>query len=147
MKIVIDIPEEIYDTIMDDQMLSREQLAILQQHIYNKHRIIDKAPQEVAILKAVIDIPKEWYDFLESHEANIRANVKHCKELTSDIAILDGKPLTKGHGRLIDADALENFIDYGHLNSPDAKMYSENDIRALVDNAQTIIEADKEGET
>lgn len=35
MKLVIDIPEGIYDTIQDDQMISREQLAILQIHILN----------------------------------------------------------------------------------------------------------------
>ena len=34
MKIVIDIPESIYDTIMDDKMISREQLAVLEKHIY-----------------------------------------------------------------------------------------------------------------
>lgn len=35
MKLIIDVPEGIYDTIQDDQMLSREQLAILQKHILN----------------------------------------------------------------------------------------------------------------
>ena len=35
MKIVIDIPESIYDTIQSDEMISREQLAILQMHILN----------------------------------------------------------------------------------------------------------------
>lgn len=34
MKIVIDIPESIYDAIMDDKMISREQLAVLEKHIY-----------------------------------------------------------------------------------------------------------------
>ena len=33
MQIVIDIPESIYDTILDDQIISREQLAVLQMHI------------------------------------------------------------------------------------------------------------------
>ena len=35
MKIVIDIPESIYDAIMDDEMISREQLAVLEKHIYH----------------------------------------------------------------------------------------------------------------
>lgn len=35
--------------------------------------------------------------------------------------------------RLIDADALAKFIDYGHLNNPDEKLYSENDIREMID--------------
>lgn len=33
MQIVIDIPERIYDTIQDDEMISREQLVVLQMHI------------------------------------------------------------------------------------------------------------------
>lgn len=35
--------------------------------------------------------------------------------------------------RLIDADALAKFIDYGHLNNPNDKCYSENDIREMID--------------
>lgn len=34
--------------------------------------------------------------------------------------------------RLIDADALAKFIDYGHLNNPNEKLYSENDIREMI---------------
>ena len=40
--------------------------------------------------------------------------------------------------RLIDADALVKFIDYGHLNNPDEKLYSENDIREMIDMMPTI---------
>ena len=40
--------------------------------------------------------------------------------------------------RLIDADALAKFIDYGHLNNPNEKMYSENDIREMIDMMPTI---------
>ncbi len=35
MKLVIDIPNGIYDTIQADEMISREQLAVLQMHIMN----------------------------------------------------------------------------------------------------------------
>lgn len=35
MKLIIDIPESIYDTIQADMMISREQLAVLQKHIEN----------------------------------------------------------------------------------------------------------------
>lgn len=35
MKLIIDIPESIFDTIQADEMISREQLAILQIHILN----------------------------------------------------------------------------------------------------------------
>ncbi len=40
--------------------------------------------------------------------------------------------------RLIDADALAKFIDYGHLNNPNDKLYSENDIREMIDMMPTI---------
>lgn len=40
--------------------------------------------------------------------------------------------------RLIDADAVAKFIDYGHLNNPDEKLYSENDIREMIDMMPTI---------
>lgn len=35
MKLIIDIPESIFNTIQADEMISREQLAILQIHILN----------------------------------------------------------------------------------------------------------------
>ena len=40
--------------------------------------------------------------------------------------------------RLIDADALKKFIDFGHLRNPNEKAYSENDIREMIDEAPTI---------
>ena len=40
--------------------------------------------------------------------------------------------------RMIDADALAKFIDYGHLNNPNEKLYSENDIREMIDMMPTI---------
>ena len=33
MKMIVDIPEDIYDTILDDGNITREQLAVLQIHI------------------------------------------------------------------------------------------------------------------
>lgn len=47
--------------------------------------------------------------------------------------------------RLIDADALAKFIDYGHLNNPDEKLYSENDIREMIDMMPTIAEPVRHG--
>lgn len=47
--------------------------------------------------------------------------------------------------RLIDADALAKFIDYGHLNNPNEKLYSENDIREMIDMMPTIAESVKHG--
>lgn len=91
MQIVIEIPESIYDTIQSDEMISREQLAILQMHIMN------------------------------------------------------GTPLPKGHGRLIDSDALN--ISYGVFvpkvkgnvvfGCPVDAVFADE-----LENAPTIIEAD-----
>ena len=40
--------------------------------------------------------------------------------------------------RLIDAENLAKFIDYGHLNNPNEKLYSENDIREMIDMMPTV---------
>ena len=79
MQIVIDIPESILNTIQADEMISREQLAVLQVHILN------------------------------------------------------GTPLPKGHGRLIDADKYRK----------DMQESREFNFFATLDFQQTIIEADK----
>ena len=63
-------------------------------------------------------------------------------------AIVNGTPLPKGHGRLIDADKLEytcNSDECGMLTGCNHCQYhiiTEDE----VDNALTIIEADKESE-
>lgn len=81
MQIVIDIPDGIYDTIQADEMISREQLAVLQMHILN------------------------------------------------------GAPLPKGHGRLIDADKIINSYKEGNWN-----------MHKILNDAQTIVGADMRGE-
>ena len=56
-------------------------------------------------------------------------------------AIMNGIPLPKGHGRLIDADYLrEDF-----KTSKKISFAERMDISCIVDHAPTIIEADKEG--
>lgn len=90
MQIVIDIPESILNTIQTDEMISREQLAVLQMHILN------------------------------------------------------GIPLPKGHGRLIDADKTISKICGNscgcHLEECgyDEPCFSVRRIESV----QTIIEAD-----
>lgn len=98
MQIVIDIPEGILNTIQADEMISREQLAVLQMHILN------------------------------------------------------GTPLPKEHGRLIDADELEELFGeecVGDCGACLPKRKTDGrgrwyDTCLLIDNAPTIIEADKE---
>lgn len=98
MQIVIEIPDGIYDTIQADEMISREQLAVLQ------------------------------------------------------MKILNGTPLPKGHGRLIDADliakqyGLDDATKYGNKNAKQQDFsYSTMmmyEIADMIDDAQTIIDAD-----
>ena len=40
--------------------------------------------------------------------------------------------------RPIDADNMAKFIDFGHLNNPDSKVFSENDVGEMIDMMPTI---------
>lgn len=77
-------------------------------------------------MKLIVDIPEKAYELLKrkSELDNIAESI-----------IANGTPLPKGHGRLIDADAL-NRKDVNCANVP----------MNFIDTAQTIIEADKEAE-
>lgn len=76
----------------------------------------------MADVELVIKIPEKVYEARKK---------KVCMLDEADIAIANGKPLPKGHGRLIDADALQEDC-----------LWWETDLE--VSNAPTIIEADKE---
>lgn len=84
-------------------------------------------------MQIVIDIPEKIYIHLHDG-GSIGAS------LMIENAIKSGTPLPKGHGRLIDADEIKfenrEFDTYGDYS------------RAFdaIDYAETIIEADKEGE-
>ena len=82
-------------------------------------------------MQIVIDIPKEVKHKVYAYGLSLCPSDK--EQLIH--AIMNGTPLPKGHGRLIDADKLPlNYID-------DAN-YGSNYIRI----APTIIEADTESE-
>ena len=74
-------------------------------------------------MKIVVDIPDELYK--EQLSNNWTGNI------IIHNAIVNGTPLPKGHGRLIDADAL-NRKDVNCANTP----------MNFIDTAPTIIEAD-----
>lgn len=82
--------------------------------------------------KIVIKISDSLYDRLI--DMNIESDTCSFNESALVEAIQNGTPLPRGHGRLIDADALP-------LNVIDDSNYGSNYIRI----AQTIIEADKAG--
>lgn len=85
-------------------------------------------------MKIVIDIPEEVH---ESCKAIYKTLIN--KEIVDayTYAIATGTPLPKGHGRLIDADAVMELCHNLKEHTVDC-----NDIARF----PTIIEADKEGE-
>ena len=79
-------------------------------------------------MKIIIDISDEDYEYIKnSNDMNFNA-------------IKNGTPLPKNHGRLIDADVIDDNI-YELTRSLDLD-YSQ--IINVVDNAPTIIEAESE---
>ena len=79
----------------------------------------------MADIELVIKIPEEDYEFVKRQVTDGITNpLKIC--------IANGTPLPKGHGRLIDADAL-NRKDVNCANVP----------MNFIDTAPTIIEANK----
>lgn len=64
------------------------------------------------------------------------------------LAIIDGTPLPKGHGRLIDADALEKkMCDREEELGDDRALWESSAVSVALDMfAPTIIEADQESE-
>ena len=86
-------------------------------------------------MQIVIDIPEELKNKIDkANEDNFRTYIWFF-DTTLYCAIKEGTPLPKGHGRLIDVDAL-NFDEIDNAN------YGSNYIRI----APTIVEADKERE-
>lgn len=83
-------------------------------------------------MQIVIDIDEEDYDYLY-----VRKEVEGQEISRYDQLILNGTPLPKGHGRLIDADKLKtHFI--GTEQGTDLEVYLEP---TIID-APTIIEAE-----
>ena len=74
-------------------------------------------------MQIIIDIPKHYIGMLGYSNENI--------EVILD-AVRNGTPLPKGHGRLIDADAIDT-------------RFSDPEVVETLEEAPTIIPADKEG--
>lgn len=87
-------------------------------------------------MKIVIELADEIYEMKKS--GIIEENIN---EIIS--AVIFGKPLPKGHGRLIDADAFIEFLKHKEYGIID---YSDCVIDDITENAPTIIEADREDE-
>ena len=92
-------------------------------------------------MQIVIDIPEVFYEALKKTD-EIVSGQRSGKTLMSVIynAVANGTPLPKGHGRLIDADELKTAFPCGESVRTEC-------VRATIDYAPTIIEADAESES
>lgn len=84
-------------------------------------------------VELVIKIPEKLYKHIMSMQLYIPGRRSGKTSLAIILAVIkNGTPLPKGHGRLIDADAV--------FAEPIGNTYNDIEI------AETIIEADREGE-
>lgn len=89
-------------------------------------------------MKIVIDISKSIIEHLK--DGSFGARIEDKAALVD--AVMNGTPLPKGHGDLVDRkDLIEDFKD-----SKKISFAERMDISCIVDHAQTIIEADTESE-
>ena len=87
-------------------------------------------------MQIIIDIPEKTYQRIQALDSNNYFEHDICGFSMRRTA--KGIPLPKGHGRLIDADAL---CDYFWDNR--SKLYTHKDLQIVIDDAPIIIEADK----
>ena len=90
-------------------------------------------------MKLIIDIPEEAYKERLNNPVWFDANI--------DNAIRSGTPLPKGHGRLIDVDALDIDLKNAQVNLGDSLSEAFDDgliwASEIASMLPTIIEADK----
>lgn len=92
-------------------------------------------------MKLIIDISEEQYELVQ------HGNKSYTTELELMNAVANGTPLPKGHGRLIDADALEKkMCDREEELGDDKALWESSAVSVALDMfAPTIIEAEEEG--
>ena len=93
-------------------------------------------------VEVVIRIPKDLYEDLTRNQQEWALCAKvECNNLTIGRAFKNGTVLPKGHGRLIDADAI-NIHDVSPAYGMEVYGVTQDDIEY----EPTVIEADKDGE-
>ena len=99
----------------------------------------------MADIELVIKIPEEQYRTLNAKSQN--DVITAIDEALLIKAVKNGTPLPKGHGRLIDADAVEKEMNKSEVEADrNADYYTADKIDCAMEyiiNAETIIEADK----
>lgn len=95
------------------------------------------------MIRLVIEIPEKDYNNIEPflNGETIKGGFNLFKALE---IIKNGKPLPKGHGRLIDADEYKEHLYACETNGRPLHIMELNERLATVDDTPTIIEADKE---
>lgn len=93
-------------------------------------------------MQIVIEIPEEAYELLKNKGVDW-LGAEHILN-----AVANGIPLPKGHGRLIDADAVNKKMEEREEKlQDDRSMWESSAVSTALDMfADTIIEADKESE-
>lgn len=97
-------------------------------------------------MKLVIDIDNEKYKIISDHIKATRDVISKNGYANNDVvpigwvAIADGEPLPKGHGELVDKNELMKAY------APFEFTGDMGDAMEILDNFDTIIESDKEGE-
>ena len=87
----------------------------------------------MADIELVIKIPKQVYNYIRKYEHIANSDALDIKD-----AIINGTPLPKGHGDLIDRnEVIKSLFDYHK---------GQKTIGQCIDDVQTIIEADTESE-
>ena len=100
-------------------------------------------------MQIVIDIPDKVYGVIKYFESALDSNYKKDDDVKTVLikALLNGTPLPKGHGRLIDADALIKQLEAmanDEWNKHVGASKGLEDAIDIVDDAPTIIEAESE---
>lgn len=93
-------------------------------------------------MKLVIDIPEEEYKCVQ-----ITGHIGNAAQISN--AIFTGKPLPKGHGRLVDADeAIETLKSIGNRDYRREKgtIQEAEKMLSFDEYTPTVIEADAESE-
>lgn len=97
---------------------------------------------EDGIVEVVIKIPKKEYDYMIANPT--RYNVCDDETLLYN-HIKNGTVLPKGHGRLVDVDKLKER--YLYMSNDDTAIEGmEYVTKGMIENAEVVIEADKEAE-
>ena len=94
-------------------------------------------------IELVIKIPEKLYKHIMSMQFYIPGS-RNGKSLLEEIlkAIRTATPLSKGHGKLIDADELKK--EYPHDTDWEYPVNTNSYVVESINNMTTIIEADKE---